>query len=152
MDKVNIQSESQVKVDFSGVESKSRVPVIPEGNYPAKVIEAKAETSKAGNPMVVWVFEIDGGENSGKKFYYNTVLLPQSLWNFRNTLEACGVEIANSGAMDIPLDRLTNRECAIAIVDGEWNGSKRSEVNDVFSRDMLAVSETKVDSKPSIEL
>ena len=66
MDKVNIQSESQVKVDFSGVESKSRVPVIPEGNYPAKVIEAKAETSKAGNPMVVWVFEIDGGENSGK--------------------------------------------------------------------------------------
>lgn len=150
--KVDIQSESQIKVDFTGVEGKSRKPVVPEGNYPAKVVEAKAETSKAGNPMVVWTFEIDGGDYTGARFWYNTVLLPQSLWNFRNTLEACGVEIANSGAMDIPLDRLEGRECAIAIVDGEWNGSKRSEVNDVFARSLLAVTETKVDTKPSIEL
>ena len=112
--KVNIQSESQIKVDFTGVESKTRKPVIPEGNY------------------------------------------PQSLWNFRNTLEACGVEVAGSGAMDIPLDRLEGRQCAVAIVDGEYNGQKRSEINDVFSRDLLQSSEVKtetaVDTTNSIEL
>ena len=109
-----------LSVDFTGVEGKKKV-VIPEGNYPAKVVEAKAETSKAGNPMVVWVFQIDGGEFNGQKFFYNTVLLPQSLWNFRNTLEACGVPIDGEGAMDIPLDKLTGRSCALAIVDGEWD-------------------------------
>ena len=154
--KVNIQSESQIKVDFTGVESKTRKPVIPEGNYPAKVVEAKAETSKAGNPMVVWTFELEGGDYTGARFWYNTVLLPQSLWNFRNTLEACGVEVAGSGAMDIPLDRLAGRQCAVAIVDGEYNGQKRSEINDVFSRDLLQSSEVKtettVDTTNSIEL
>jgi len=149
MGEINIQSENKLQVDFSGVESKKKV-IIPEGNYPAIVVEAKAETSKAGNPMVVWVFKIDGGEYNGQKFYYNTVLLPQSLWNFRNTLEACGVAIEGEGAMDIPLDKLKNRKCAFSIVDGEWDGQKRSEVNDVFNRDLL--SETPVDNSPSIEL
>jgi len=149
MGEINIQSENKLQVDFSGVESKKKV-IIPEGNYPAIVVEAKAETSKAGNPMVVWVFKIDGGEYNGQKFYYNTVLLPQSLWNFRNTLEACGVAIEGEGAMDIPLDKLKNRKCAFSIVDGEWEGQKRSEVNDVFNRDLL--SETPVDNSPSIEL
>jgi|TARA_Y100000590_G_scaffold366422_1_gene425737 hypothetical protein len=149
MGEVNIQSENKLNVDFSGVEGKKKI-IIPEGNYPATVVEAKAQTSKAGNPMVVWVFQIDGGEYNGQKFFYNTVLLPQSLWNFRNTLEACGVAIEGEGAMDIPLDKLTNRKCALAIVDGEWDGQKRSEVNDVFSRDLL--SETPVDSSPTIEL
>ena len=149
MGEVNIQSEKKLSVDFTGVEGKKKV-VIPEGNYPAKVVEAKAETSKAGNPMVVWVFQIDGGEFNGQKFFYNTVLLPQSLWNFRNTLEACGVPIDGEGAMDIPLDKLTGRSCALAIVDGEWDNQKRSEVNDVFSRDLL--SETPVDNSSSMEL
>tara|TARA_Y100001970_G_scaffold80425_1_gene102160 strand:+ start:4762 stop:5211 length:450 start_codon:yes stop_codon:yes gene_type:complete len=149
MGEVNIQSEKKLSVDFTGVEGKKKV-VIPEGNYPAKVVEAKAETSKAGNPMVVWVFQIDGGEFNGQKFFYNTVLLPQSLWNFRNTLEACGVPINGEGAMDIPLDKLNGRTCALSIVDGEWDNQKRSEVNDVFSRDLL--SETPVDNSPSIEL
>ena len=149
MGEVNIQSEKKLSVDFTGVEAKKKV-VIPEGNYPAKVVEAKAETSKAGNPMVVWVFQIDGGEFNGQKFFYNTVLLPQSLWNFRNTLEACGVPISGEGAMDIPLDKLNGRTCALSIVDGEWDNQKRSEVNDVFSRDLL--SETPVDNSPSIEL
>tara|TARA_R100000742_G_C4272832_1_gene92164 strand:- start:43 stop:492 length:450 start_codon:yes stop_codon:yes gene_type:complete len=149
MGEVNIQSEKKVTIDFSGVEGKKKV-VIPEGNYPAKVVEAKAETSKAGNPMVVWVFQIEGGEFNGQKFFYNTVLLPQSLWNFRNTLEACGVPIEGEGAMDIPLDKLTGRSCALAIVDGEWDNQKRSEVNDVFSRDLL--SESPVDNNPSMEL
>ena len=149
MGEVNILSEKKLSVDFTGVEGKKKV-VIPEGNYPAKVVEAKAETSKAGNPMVVWVFQIDGGEFNGQKFFYNTVLLPQSLWNFRNTLEACGVPIDGEGAMDIPLDKLTGRSCALAIVDGEWDNQKRSEVNDVFSRDLL--SETPVDNSSSMEL
>ena len=54
------------------------------------------------------------------------------------------------GAMDIPLDKLNGRTCALSIVDGEWDNQKRSEVNDVFSRDLL--SETPVDNSPSIEL
>ena len=149
MGEVNIQSEKKLSVDFTGVEGKKKV-VIPEGNYPAKVVEAKAETSKAGNPMVVWVFQIDGGEFNGQKFFYNTVLLPQSLWNFRNTLEACGVPISGEGAMDIPLDKLNGRTWALSIVDGEWDNQNRAEVNDVFSRDLL--SETPVDNSPSIEL
>ena len=149
MGEINIQSENKLNVDFSGVEGKKKA-VIPEGNYPAKVVEAKAQTSKAGNPMVVWQFMIDGGTHNGQKFYYNTVLLPQSLWNFRNTLEACGVTVEGEGAMDIPLDKLKNRTCGLAIVDGEWDNQKRSEVNDGFSRDLL--SETPIDNKPSIEL
>ena len=58
--------------------------------------------------------------------------------------------------MDIPLDRLEGRQCAVAIVDGEYNGQKRSEINDVFSRALLQSSEVKtetaVDTTNSIEL
>lgn len=131
-------SKKSVAVNFLGVEAGRRRSVrIPEGNYKARVKSVESTDTKAGDSMVVWIFEIMEHEKfDGQQFYYNSVLTPKALWNFRAVLEAIGVRIKDS-TMNIPLDRLVGRTCGIEIVDGEYDGKTRSEINDIFPEALL---------------
>ena len=134
--------KKSVAVNFKGIEAGRRRSVrIPEGNYKAKVHSAEQTPTKAGDAMVVWVFEIVEHEKyGGQQFYYNNVLLPQSLWSFRAVLEALSVKIKDT-TMNIPLSRLVGRTCGIEIVDGEYDGKTRSEINDIFPEALLEEEE-----------
>ena len=91
--------------------------------------------------MVVWIFEIlDHEKYEGQRFWYRTVLVPQSLWNFRAVLEALGVTVKDS-TMNIPLSRLVDLTCGIEVVDGELDGKTVSEINDVFPEALLEEEE-----------
>jgi len=130
-------SDNVVSANLKGIEGRTRRAHITEGTYRAKVVEAKADTTKAGDPMVVTVLEIiDHEKYAGQRFWDRTVLVPQALWRFRANLEALGVKIKDS-TMNIPLDRLEGRTCGIEIVDGEYKGKTVSEINDLFSEDLL---------------
>lgn len=134
--------KGSVAVNFSGIEAGRRRSVrIAEGNYKAKVNSVTRKSTKAGDDMVEWIFEIVEHEKyGGQHFYYNNVLVPQALWSFRAVLEALGIKIKDT-TMNIPLRRLVGRTCGIEIVDGEYEGKTRSEINDVFPESLLEEEE-----------
>ena len=135
------EGSDTVVTNLKGVEGRRRRrPHIPEGNYLAKVVEAEAGESAAGDDMVTWVFEITDGDEAGQRFWYRNVLTTKALWNFRAVLEALGVKVKDS-AMNIPLNRLVGRTCALEIVDGEYKNKTISEINDVFPEALLEEDE-----------
>ena len=133
-----IKSEDTVAINPKGIEVGGRAPRLPEGNYLAEVKSAKAaEAKSSGNPMVVWEFKIVDGKYEGTVLRHRTVLIPQSLWSFRQVLEALKVKLKDS-TMEIPLPRLVGRTCGIEVVDGdEYEGRIRSEINDFFRQELL---------------
>ena len=130
--------DSSVAINLKGIEGRrARRARIPERNYRARVHEAKAEQASSGNDMVTWIFEVvDDEKYAGQRLWYRTVLVPQSLWNFRAVLEALGVKVKDS-TMNIPLARLVDRTCGIEVVDGEYEGRTVSEINDIFPEALL---------------
>ncbi len=134
----SVRSDTQVDVNLKGVEAGGSAPRIPEGSYRAKVQSAKAGKAKStGNDLVLWKFEIIEGPQSGVVIWDRTMLLDQSLWTFRRTLEALKIKVKDS-TMTIPLERLVGKTCGIEVVDGdEFNGKIKSEINDVFREELL---------------
>lgn len=150
-----IQSKTNVEVNLKGVEVGGRAPRIDEGNYQATVVSAEAGKAKSsGNPLVLWKFAIVGGKWDGTVLWHRTTLLPQSLWSFRQVLEALKVKVKDS-TMSIPLERLHGRTCGIQVVDGdEYEGRIRSEIIDVFREDLLeeeASEEEPFEDEPEVE-
>lgn len=131
-------SEDEVAINLTGVEGRTRRRTrIPEGNYRAKVVEAKASQAKSGNDMITWMFEIvDDEKQSGQRFWHRTVLTDAALWNLRATVEALGEKVKD-GTMSLKLGRFAGRTCGIEIIDGEYEGKVVSEINDVFPEALL---------------
>lgn len=91
--------------------------------------------------MVTWQFDlVDADELTGQRFWHNTVLVDTSLWNYRRALDALGVKVRDE-TMKIKLSKLVGREVGLEIIDGEYGGTIRSEINDVFSADELSTDE-----------
>lgn len=135
-----VKDKTTVVVNLSGVEARARKAVhIPEGNYKAKVVKAETfEAQSSGNPGVKWTYEIVEGPYKGARFYNNTMLIESSIWAFRGALQALEPKVnIKDSAMQIPLDKLTGRTCALEIVDGEYDNKIRSEINDVFHESLL---------------
>lgn len=121
-------NKNVVKVNFKGVEGRV---LLPENDYRVRVKEVtKEEGDKA--PYLKWVFETKGAKDkkyNGKNLYYNTSLSPDSLWNLRNLLEACGIEVPNS-TKEIDLTELEDLELFVTVEHDTYNGKKRSNVVD----------------------
>lgn len=139
-------SKGVVEVNLTGVEARKRkATIIPEGNYLAKVVKAQTKTFNSGRKGVEWVFELDEGKYKGARFWYNNVLLESdntpmenTLWSFRGVLQALEPKIKiPDGALKVPLDKLVGRHVALEIIDGEYEGKVRSEINDVFHPELL---------------
>ena len=142
-------SDDTVAINLKGIEGRrARRVRIPEANYRAVVAEIKAEVSSSGNDMVVWQFDVvDHEKYAGSRLWYNTVLIPQSLWNFRAVLEALGVKVKDT-TMNIPLNKLVGRTCGIEVVDGEYENKIRSEINDIFPEALLEEDEEEDEEEP----
>lgn len=134
-----IKDKDTVVVNLAGVTAKARKTVhLPAGNYRAKVVKAETKTFKTGNSGVSWAYEIIEGKGKGSVFWNNTMLVESSIWAFRAALQALTPKVnIKDGAMSIPLSKLVGRTCVIELVDGEYEGKIRSEVNDVFHEDLL---------------
>jgi hypothetical protein len=67
---------------------------VPDGQYVCKVKKIEPKNSRqTGSPMLVWQFVIVEGEFKGMApFFYNTVLVEQSLFNLKDLLTTLGVE------------------------------------------------------------
>jgi len=129
-------ADRKTVVDFTGVNANSGRVRIPEGDYPVVVKGVKHETSKAGNPMLVWEFEITEGKHKGKVLRDRTVLQENSLWKLKQLLEAMGITVP-SKRVALDLARYPGMELGVTAVDDEYDGRISSKVADYVSADVF---------------
>jgi hypothetical protein len=118
-----------VSVNFKGVESR-RTP--PEGDYPARVVEAKKGKSGAGNEQIEFVCEISRGEYKGSKLYLYCPLTENSLWKLHGFLTALGEDVPEDD-YDIDLSSLLEKEFVAIVHHETYNGKKQAKMNDFDS-------------------
>lgn len=147
-------------IDFSDVEgrggkkSEGQQRYKP-GDYAVKVKSAKRDVSgQKGTKQIVFEFVFLDGKYKGKRMFHRCNLLPQSLWVFRNTLEAMGVKVPDK-RFKVDLKPLVGKKLAITIDDEEYrrDGEKRisSKVTDTFSLKELEKLETSVDEDTELD-
>ena len=118
-----------ITIDFSQVKDFS---AIPEKKYPANVTDIVQDKSKeSGNPMLVWTFQVSGGEFKGRKIMTNTVLIPESLWVLRNYLTALGAEIPLKAVSFEPKE-VIGKPCIIDVGIHKYQGQDRNHINNVL--------------------
>ena len=116
---------SSVNVDLSGVETSRRA--IPEGTYSLVVNQVEQKTSREGNPMISFEFEVSEGPHKGAKLFENCSLQPQALFKLKSVLLALGMEIPNK-AFDLNLKDLIGLECEVEVGHETYEGKKRARI------------------------
>lgn len=116
---------SSVNVDLSGVETSRRA--IPEGTYSLVVNQVEQKTSREGNPMIAFEFEVSEGPHKGAKLFENCSLQPQALFKLKSVLMALGMEIPNK-AFDLNLKDLIGLECEVEVGHETYEGKKRARI------------------------
>lgn len=110
---------------------------LPEGDYLAKIIDAKQEEASTGSQMIVWTYKILEGKHKGKKIKDRTVLVPKALFRLRNLLEALGVTVPEK-TVKVEYKKYIGEKIGLTIVDGEEYKNKiRSEVGDFIPADQV---------------
>ena len=116
---------NSVNVDLSGVETSRRA--IPEGTYSLVVNQVEQKTSREGNPMISFEFEVSEGPHKGAKLFENCSLQPQALFKLKSVLMALGMEIPNK-AFDLNLKDLIGLECEVEVGHETYEGKKRARI------------------------
>ena len=105
--------------------------LIPDGDYPAVLVDLRKGFSKNGNPQWVWTFAIMGGEHAGKEFPLYTAIIPSALWKVAETIEALGLGKGGSVSKFTKSEALSRR-CIISIRKDTYNGQERSSIAKVL--------------------
>ena len=120
----------RLNVDFSGVEERKTVP---EGNYICKVKKVEAKTSESsGSRYLKWTLTIGVGEYKNNNLYHITSLKPQALFNLRNTLIACGIDVPLS-AINVDTDKLPGKILGVTVYHEEYNGKPSAKIKDTWA-------------------
>lgn len=99
-------------VDFSSV-SDEKGKVTP-GVYVAKVKEITKEQGASGYPYLKWNLLICSGKAKGLHINHITTLKPAGLFNLRNTLIACGLNVPKS-VVKVDPNQLKGRTLGIKV-------------------------------------
>lgn len=115
-------------IDFSNVSS--GFEELEPGTYIARVAKIEEKKSQNGNPYLNWELDIQG-DNSNRKAWYITSLLPQALWNLKATLkDAFGFtdeELSSSTFEMSQIFDLVGQECAAILEPDTYNGKVRTK-------------------------
>lgn len=106
----------------------SSFTIIEPGRYPARVVDIEEKESSTGNPMLVWSWELEGGDYSGQEIKSFTSLQDHALFGLKQHLEAFGI----SGEVDIDTDKLIGKTAMLTIVKAKArsrNTGEEIEVN-----------------------
>jgi len=100
--------------------------VIPEDTYQVEILEnSKLKTSSGGNPQIGWLAKILDGEFEGKRIYWETSLLDQSLWVLKSMLEVIGLEWEEDG---FELEDTFGCVLFVDVTVEQWEGEDRNKV------------------------
>ncbi len=136
---------ASISADFTGVEERRGQRVhVPPGDYIVEVkdYEVKHKKDDETRLYISWrLYIISPEANKGKgPIYYNTSLVPESLWNLRNFLEDMGVKVPKS-KVDVPLAKIIGKTLGVTLEDEEYNNVTRSQVASTFNKNDLGATE-----------
>ena len=130
-------AKGQIVVDFSKANSTGGRIRLPEGDYKVKVRKVSHDTSKNGNPMLIWDFEIIEGKHRGKVLHERTMLMENSYWRLKQLLEAMGITVP-SKRVALDLARYPGKELGVTVVDDEpYEGRINSKISDYVDIDVV---------------
>ena len=124
----------KVKVDFTNVKESSGINPkhVESGDYLATITKVEQTQSKAGNEMLLFVFQLN--DQRSVTYPYYVVLDEKNLWKLRNLLLAVGAKVPK-GAANIDVERLVGKVVGISLEDDEYEGQMKSVIDAVFSKD-----------------
>jgi len=128
--------------------------VIPEGIYDAKIEDVEERTSKSGNRYKRLTFRLFGPRAEKEKVarrmvWDNLVLLEQVEWKIQNLLYACGLPYEGTITLSDNWKELVGQELKLGIGIGEYQGQKRNEVKNYYTRNTRIAEPDQVEEKIS---
>ncbi len=111
-------------IDFSGV---SDGGTIEPGKYVAKVKNITKEDGKSGYPYLKWELVIASGSAKGLHINHITTLKPEGLFNLRNTLIACGLNVPKS-VVKLDPKKIIGKQLGIEVKLREYDGKEYPNV------------------------
>ncbi len=114
---------------------------LPIGDYDVEVEKADSVTSSNGRPMIKATFKVIVGPHTNRKIINNFVLVvdnPTALAIFFRNMKAMGLgdefftSLGASGTLDPVAQSLVGRRARLKLVQREWNGEMRNDVNGVM--------------------
>lgn len=91
-DTIATAMSDEVPVDFSGAKDNNFEP-LPDGDYTAKVTEAKVGVAKSGNPKVQFTFEVTDGPHAGRMLFRHCPTSGAGSGILRDALVALGFNV-----------------------------------------------------------
>lgn len=139
----------KIKLDFSKTEERSgwNTRQMPEGLYAAKVAAVETTEAQDGTAMLVYAFVPEDSKYKTRRFPYYCKLQQNQLWKLRDLLVAAGESVPKK-ALQIDPEKIVGKVVAIEIEDDSWNGQIRSQVQSVYTADILESAE---DTEPDEE-
>lgn len=130
------------RVDFSQVET---FKALPDGKYLVKIDDVEIKEGDKGE-YFNWVLKVTKGKNKGKKLWVITSLVPESLWNLKNFLDALGADYPES-AFDVDPTDYVDMELGVTVEVEEFEGKDKNRVTDYWPAD--DAEEEEDDEEPS---
>lgn len=119
-----------VVIDFSNVEEGGFN--LPDGEYIVKVKKIEQKTSQSsGAPYFNWELMVIQGVKKGTKVFHITSLKEAALFNLRNTLIACGIDVPK-GKMSMDIKSLIGKVMGVTTVNEEYEGKKRPKIKETW--------------------
>jgi hypothetical protein len=134
-------------VDFSNVKEGRRFsqPQVEEGDYKLKVISADESTTDDDTPM--WTFGLQMVDRPRAVYPYRCKLVDTQAWKLRNLLVAAG-KVVPKKQVKVNPNNLVGSVVGASLVDDEYEGRVRSEIDALFPVSELADEEEEVEEAP----
>jgi len=137
------KKEQETNRDFS---------VIPEGIYDAQIEDVEERTSRSGNRYKRLTFRLIGEKAEKEKVarrmvWDNLVLLEQVEWKIQNLLYACGLPYEGTVTLSDSWAELVGKELKLGIGIGEYQGQKRNEVKNYYTRNTRVINSDQAEEK-----
>lgn len=134
-------SDDEFLIDLSGYERKERKDHIGIGQHLGYVSAVERQTSKAGNPMIVFSATVYRGEWAGKTNKVYCALTPDALWKLDQTLEAIGVQGqgAKMSFAELKARALRTFVTMVVIDGGEYNGRPQTQLDSLTVPELFGV-------------
>ena len=128
----------KLRIDLTDVKS---IEIVEAGEYVAKLIQVEEAESAAGNPMLVWDWEILDKSAEGVMLKSFTSLQPNALFGLKGHLGALGVP---TGKVDLNTTKLHGKKAVLKVSKFDKEGRDTNRVEAVKKYTPPKVQKTKV--------
>lgn len=128
--------EEGLVVDMTDVDEDVQYENVPRGIYPVVLQDLEFGFSqRSGNPMWTWVWEVEGGDYDGRRFWFHTTFNEGGIPRCKRTLARIGSELAEQSFKPekVALSGVLLGSKARARVDiRPYKGKPRNNVRDIL--------------------